>query len=134
MSNISIYYILEKSELQLILSLHICVTYFSTSTKLAFAIHLHYPPMRTVQIYTIIELSWHILHFTAGWHIRVWYSNSKHPYAYLFKKYYNLSPWKKTPLPLGHLTLKIKVLRNIFKILPFSIYLKILRIKRERAK
>lgn len=76
----------------------------------------------------------HILHFTAGWHIRVWYSNSKHPYAYLFKKYYNLSPWKKTPLPLGHLTLKIKVLRNIFKILPFSIYLKILRIKRERAK
>lgn len=44
----------------------------------------------------------HILHFTAGWHIRVWYSNSKHPYAHLFKKYYNLSPWKKH---LSHLVI-----------------------------
>lgn len=72
-----------------------------------------------------------IIHFTAGWELRAWYENSKHPYTFLFKKYYNESPWKNILLKKGKLHKKILFLKLIYKILPFRLYCILVNLKRK---
>lgn len=72
-----------------------------------------------------------IIHFTAGWYIRPWFASSKHPYAKVFKDYYNRSPWGTLPMAKGTVHKKLRLMRLMYKILPFRLYVKIAKWKRE---
>lgn len=75
-----------------------------------------------------------IIHFTAGWEVRVWNINSHHPYSQLFRKYYYISPWKNIPLKRGKLKIKVIILKTLYKMLPFFAYNILVNIKRKSHK
>ena len=72
-----------------------------------------------------------VIHFTAGWYVRPWFSGSKHPYAKIYKEYYNQSPWGTKPMAKGTVHKKIRLMRLMYKILPFGLYVEIAKWKRK---
>ena len=71
-----------------------------------------------------------IVHFTAGWYIRPWFSGSKHPYADIYRSYYERSPWSHIPMVKGTVHKKIRFMKWLYKVLPFSLFVKIAKWKR----
>lgn len=73
-----------------------------------------------------------IIHFTAGWFIRPWCSNSNHPYKDQFIGRYSVSPWKNIPLKKGTLNRKSLQMKVAYSILPFGLYSKLVKWKRQK--
>ena len=71
-----------------------------------------------------------IIHFTAGWYVRPWFSNSKHPYAETYNKYYDISPWKNVSRGKGTIHKKVRLIKMMYNVLPFRIFVKIAKWKR----
>lgn len=72
-----------------------------------------------------------IIHFTAGWFVRPWFLGSKHPYAEIYNKYYDISPWKNVPRDKGTIHKKIRLMKTMYNILPFGLFVRIAKWKRK---
>ncbi len=72
-----------------------------------------------------------IIHFTAGWYVRPWFVGSKHPYAKIYKNYYLQSPWGAIPMQKGTIHKKIQLMKLLYKILPFALFVTIAKWKRK---
>ena len=73
-----------------------------------------------------------IIHFTAGWFIRPWFSNSNHPYRDKFIDLYSMSPWKNVLLKKGKLNRKSFLMKVAYSIVPFGLYSKLVKWKRQK--
>lgn len=73
-----------------------------------------------------------IIHFTAGWFIRPWFSNSNHPYKDKFVGVYSISPWKNVPLKRGKVNGKSLLMKVAYHILPFGLYSRLVQWKRQK--
>lgn len=64
-----------------------------------------------------------IIHLTNCFYVkgRPWIENSKHPFASLFMKYRELTPWKDEPLSKDRTSWTQKYIFNIIRLLPQSI-------------
>lgn len=71
-----------------------------------------------------------IIHFTAGWFIRPWFLGSKHPYAEIYNKYYDISPWKNVSRDKGTIHKKIRLIKKMYNVLPFGLFVRIAKWKR----
>lgn len=63
------------------------------------------------------------VHFTAGFYNRPWFSNCTHPLKERYLEYYNKSPWKHEKLKKGKLCKNVKIMKALYNILPFNIYI-----------
>ena len=71
-----------------------------------------------------------IVHFTAGYYLRPWFSESNHPYKDKYLEYRKKSPWKDTALASSprKLTIKEKLMHCFRKHCPLKIYAALKRI------
>ncbi|AWX45801.1 General stress protein [Flagellimonas maritima] len=73
------------------------------------------------------------VHFTPSFITRPWVKGSRHPLTKKFLMYLNKTPWKDFELKKDNRTFNVKLVGILFNLLPFSIFLKVLNIKRPKG-
>ena len=69
------------------------------------------------------------VHFTPSFITRPWIEGSSHPLTKDFLMYLRKTPWKDFELKKDNRTFNVKLIGMLFKFLPFSLFLKVLKIK-----
>ncbi|MFK5879317.1 MAG: glycosyltransferase family 8 protein [Flavobacteriaceae bacterium] len=67
-------------------------------------------------------------HLTQSLITRPWYKGSTHPLKNIFLEYLEKTPWKGYQLHKDNRILNVKIAAFLFKVFPFNIYLKVLKI------